>query len=309
MITSVNSNILSNTTVTSLSYIDSLISDASNKGLYYIKLDGLYITEDMILDLKCNYGYEVTTQYNDMGTYPVHTISWTNSNDSFPNYILKYDFSNYDSYSGGTQVRDLFENSNATLYGSPTYNAQYGGTISFNSTSSQYLINNNDLTQYFPGTAPNKSTAFSVVMSINASSNGIILGETSLAGWHNSVIEMVTGTTKFSLWDTGLRTVSSAIATPFNQWNHIVFTYDGVTMRGYVNGQNAGSTTLTRRQPYNDQPTPAPIYYQLAQADNTNAGDGTYGDFTLGRFELLDGNLSALDVAKKYNFHVNRFGA
>jgi hypothetical protein len=79
-------------------------------------------------------------------------------------------------------------------------------------------------------------------------------------------------------------------------------------MRAYVNGIDAGSTTLTRTQPYNNQPTPAPIYYQLAQADGTNSGDGTYGDFTISRFELLDGDLFGLEVARKYEFHRDRFG-
>lgn len=308
MITSARANILSNTSVTSLSHIDSLISDASDKGLFQIKVDGSLFNDDMALDLATNYGYTVELRQSDMGTHPTYTISWESSIDPFPNYILMYDFTNYDSYSGGTAVRDLIGHSNATLSGSPLYSDQFGGTISFNSTSSQYLINNNNLAQYFSGTAPNKSTAFAVVMSINASNNGIILGETSLAGWHNSIIELVGGTLKFSLWDTGLRTITSSVPTPFNQWHHVVLTYDGVTMRAYVNGIDAGSTTLTRTQPYNNQPTPAPIYYQLAQADGTNSGDGTYGDFTISRFELLDGDLFGLEVARKYEFHRDRFG-
>ena len=145
-------------------------------------------------------------------------------------------------------------------------------------------------------------------MSINPSNNGIVLGETSLAGWHNSIIELVDGTLNFSLWDSGLESFESSIATPFNQWHHVVLTYDGFTMRAYVNGQDAGSTTLTRDQPYNSQPTPGPIYYQLGQSDGTNNGDGSYGDFTLSRFELLDGDLSGLEVARKYEFHKDRFG-
>ena len=308
MITSAEANILSHTSVTSLSHIDSLISDASDKGLYQVKVDGAIFNEDMALDLATNYGYTVAVQRFDMGTHPTYTISWESSVDSFPNYILMYDFTNYDSYSGGTAVRDLIGHSNATLHGSPSYSDQYGGTISFNSSSSQYLVNNNNLAQYFSGTAPNKSTAFAAVMSINPSNNGIVLGETSLAGWHNSIIELVGGTLNFSLWDGELISFESSIETPLNQWHHVVLTYDGVTMRAYVNGQDAGSTTLTRDQPYNSQPTPGPIYYQLGQSDGTNNGDGSYGDFTLSRFELLDGDLSGLEVARKYEFHKDRFG-
>jgi hypothetical protein len=313
MISANNAFTSTNTTINSLTYIDTLVADASSKGLYFIEVDGTKFNDDMSNDLYDNYGYNVTKRYFDMGLYPVYTISWNSSGAYFPNYILEYDFSNLDSYpTSGTTVYDLMGHSNGTLGGSPTFNSQYGGTLSFNSTSSQYIINNNNLAQYFAGTAPNKSTSFSAVMSINASNNGILLKETSQAGWHNSVIELVDGTVKFSSWEgsgvgSGLRTMSSTITTPFETWHHIVMTYDGTTMKGYVNGELACSRAITRREPYNDQPTPGAIYYAIGQSDTTNAGDGTYGDFTLGRFELLDGALSANDVSDKYNYHLDRF--
>jgi len=294
----------SDTTRNDLTYINTLVGNATDQGLKYIIVDNKIIDDTMMSDLKLNYGYNVTKQYFDMALYPVYTITWS----YFPNYILEYDFSNFNSYpTSGTTVYDLMGHSNGTLEGSPTFNSQYGGTLSFNSTSSQYIINNNNLAQYFAGTAPNKSTSFSAVMSINASNNGILLKETSQAGWHNSVIELVGGTVKFNLWDSTLRTISSSVATPFNTWHHIVMTYDGTTMKGYVNGQLAGSRAITRTEPYNNQPTPAAIYYAIGQSETTNAGDGTYGDFTLGKFELLDGALSAKDVLHKYNVHLDRF--
>ena len=302
----------SNTDLTrqNLTYINTVISAAMNQGLYNVIVEGKNMDNNMLKDLRENYDFNVGTRYTDMGTYPQYIIDWNTGNieSYYPNYILEYDFANLTSYpTTGSTVFDIYGHSNGTLNGG-TYNSQYGGTWSFNSTGSQYLINNDNLAQYFPGVAPNKSTAFSIVLSINASGNGIIVGETSLAGWHNSVIELVSGTTKFSLWDTSLRTISSTVPTPFNRWNHIVMTYDGTTMKGYVNGQLAGSRAITRTEPYNDQPTPHAIYYQLGQSDTTNAGDGTYGDFTLSRYELLDGALSPLDVLEKYQFHKDRFG-
>ena len=302
----------STSTVKSLSYINTLVTDAANKGLYNITVNGGVMTDDMRRDLIDNYGYKVTVKYNNMGTFPTYVINWASESieSYFPNYIINYDFSNVDSYpTTGTTVYDLAGHSNGTLGGSPTFSAQYGGTLSFNSTSSQYIINNNDLAQYFPGTAPTKSTRFSAVMSINASNNGILLKETSQAGWHNSVIELVAGTVKFNLWDSALRTISSSVATPFNTWHHIIMTYDGTTMKGYVNGQLAGSRAITRTQPYNNQPTPAAIYYAIGQSESTNAGDGTYGDFTLGKFELLDGALTNDAIEEKYAYHTDRFGA
>jgi hypothetical protein len=311
MITATTAKASSDLTRQNLSYIQTLVTNAIGNGQQYIIVDGKNMDDDMANDLADNYDYAVTKKVNDMGMYPQYIIDWTvgQIESYYPNYILQYDFANLTSYSGsGTAVNDLIGHSNGTLHGNPTYYTDYGGVISFNSTNSQYLINNDNLAGYFPGTAPNKSTAFSVVLSINASNNGIIVGETSLGGWHNTILELVGGTVKFSLWDTALRTVSSSVSTPFNQWNHIVATYNGTTMTLYVNGQNAGSRNITRTEPYNSQPTPGAIYYQLGQADITNAGDGTYGDFSLSRYELLDGALSVTDVLNKYQFHKDRFG-
>jgi hypothetical protein len=311
MITATTAKTNSDLTRQNLTYINSLVSNAINNGEQFIIVDAKYMDDNMLKDLKENYNYQVTKRYVDMGTYPQYMIDWIVNDIQvyFPNYILEYDFANLTSYSGsGTNVTDLIGRSNGTLHGNPIFYPDYGGVISFNSTNSQYLIHNDNLAQYFPGSAPNKSTAFSAVLSISASSNGIIMGETSLVGWHNTILELVGGVVKYSLWDTGLRTVSSSVSFPLNTWNHLVATYDGTTMKLYVNGQFAGSRAITRTEPYNDQPTPHGIYYQLGQADTTNAGDGTYGDFSLSRFELLDGALSANEVINKYQFHKDRFG-
>jgi hypothetical protein len=312
MITATAAKASSDLTRQNLSYINTLISDAVSQGLNYIIVEGKNMDDNMLKDIVENYDYKAFKRYpEDMGSYYSYMIDWRTEDIEayFPNYILEYDFANPSSYpTSGSTVYDLIGHSNGTLGGSPTFNTQYGGTLSFNSTSSQYIINNDNLAQYFAGTAPNKSTSFSVVMSINASNNGILLKETSQAGWHNSVIEIVSGTTKFSLWDSSLRTISSSVATPFNTWHHIVMTYDGTTMKGYVNGQLAGSRAITRTEPYNNQPTPAAIYYAIGQSDTTNAGDGTYGDFTLSRFEFLDGALSPTEIGSKYTFHKDRFG-
>ena len=316
MITATDAKASSDLTRQNLSYINTLISDAVSQGLNYIIVEGKNMDDNMLKDIVENYDYKAFKRYpEDMGSYYSYMIDWRTEDIEayFPNYILEYDFTNPSSYSGsGSGVTDLIGHSNATLHNGPTYNSQYGGTISFNSTSSQYLIHNDNISGYFLGTSPSKSTAFSAVLSINASNNGIIIGETNLVGWHNSVLELVGGVVKYSLWEgygvgSGLRTLSSSVSFPLNVWNHLVTTYDGTTMKLYVNGQLAGSRAITRREPYNDSP-PTSIYYQLGQSDITNAGDGTYGDFTLSRFELLDGALSPTEVGSKYQFHKDRFG-
>jgi hypothetical protein len=225
---------------------------------------------------------------------------------SFPNYIFIWDFANTDSYTGNPNVVDI---SGTGVVGT-TYNnpLNENGYIRILGSSSQYVINNSDLSGYFAGSWPNKNTKFSIVMSIYPTGNGIIADETSLNGWHNTILEMVGGTLKFSLWDNALRTVTSSIPTPLNNWYNVVLTYDGTTMKMFVNGQLAGSRAITRTEPYNLNPA-KPIYYAFGLNDSTNSGDGTYGDFYLGRVELLDNALNNDEIGGKYNFHVNRYGA
>jgi len=63
----------------SLSYINTLITGATNNEQYSTIVDGAYIDDTMVVNLVNTYGYEVTKRYNDMGTYPHYLISWTNA--------------------------------------------------------------------------------------------------------------------------------------------------------------------------------------------------------------------------------------
>ena len=79
-------------------------------------------------------------------------------------------------------------------------------------------------------------------------------------------------------------------------------------MIGYINNASVCSKTISRQEPYNLDPAQA-IYYALGAAEATNFGDGGYGDFYLGRVELLDGPLSLSEINEKYNFHVSQYGS
>ena len=116
--------------------------------------------------------------------------------------ILNYDISNTSSYPGsGTTVTDLTGSSNATLYNSPTYTATGGGYLTFNG-SNQYLGTNTALGSKL--NPANSSTVISIFVWVYPIDNGVIvseLGSTSPnTGWHDSQIEMVGGTLRFSVW-------------------------------------------------------------------------------------------------------------
>lgn len=307
MQTASNAKYTSDYSTGSLSYIDTLVGESITKGLFQVTVDGPIMNDEMSTDLIDNYGYTVRKYEDNFGTYPRWVIDWVGA-PYIPNILLTYDFGSLMSYSGsGINVIDTIGNSNATLHNSPSFSTNNGGILNFVGSSSQYLINNNDLSGLFGGTYPNKSTAISAAMWIYPTGNGIILSETSQTGWHNSIIEMVGGTMKFGFWSSGLSSMTSAIATPLNNWYHVVLTYDGTTMKAYINKTLACSKAIGRLEPYNLNPA-LPIYYALGLADTTNFGDGSYGDFKLGQFELLDGALSPAEVDNRFKFYKDRFG-
>jgi hypothetical protein len=60
----------------SLSYINTLVNDATSEGKYMIVVDGQYLNQSMIEDLSENYGYSVTQRNDFMGTNGSYTIRW-----------------------------------------------------------------------------------------------------------------------------------------------------------------------------------------------------------------------------------------
>ena len=239
-------------------------------------------------------------------------VSWLASNNYWTNYvsfvtsglILNYDISNSSSYSGsGTTVTDLQGNSNATLSGSPTYSSSNGGYLTFNSGSNQSLLLNTSLNSVL--SPANTSRVISFFVWVYLTGNGVIVDETSNTGWHDSQIEMVSGTLRFSVWSNGTG-FASTVATPLNAWYYVGLTYDGTTLSAYVNGAAAGTAAYTRSTPYNNGGFA--LKYGIALADGTNLGNGGYGNFRWGAFHVYNTALSGANVLDNYNATKSRFG-
>ena len=224
--------------------------------------------------------------------------------------ILYWDFSNPTSYSGTSTVFDLENNSNGTIMNSPSSGSTGCGTyIDFNGTS-QYIYSDTNLSPLFAGVSPNKSEVTSIFMWIYPEGDGVIVSEVgvanSLLGWHTSIIEMVSGTLKFGLWNgTANSVVTSSIPTPFNNWYYIGMTYDGSTLTAYVDGVSAGNITFNRQAPYNVGSNG--LFYLLAHQDGTNMGDGGFGDYRVGSFEIYTTSLSLGQINNNYNTQKNNY--
>lgn len=78
MQTAEDANTASTTAVTSLSYFDTLISGATEKGLFQIIVEGKYMTPDIINTLSLGYGYAVYELNDGLSTYNRYVIDWTN---------------------------------------------------------------------------------------------------------------------------------------------------------------------------------------------------------------------------------------
>jgi len=216
--------------------------------------------------------------------------------------ILYWNFSDPISYSGTSTVFDLENNSNGTIMNSPLSGDTGCGTfVDFNGTT-QYIYSNTDLSSFFTGVSPNKSEVTSIFMWIYPQGDGVILSEVgvanSLDGWHTSIIEMVSGTLKFGLWNgTANSVVTSSITTPFNNWYYVGMTYNGSTLTAYVNGVSAGNITFNRIAPYNSG---TGLFYLLAHQDTTNMGDGGFGDYRVGSFEVYTTSLNSTQINNNY---------
>ena len=218
--------------------------------------------------------------------------------------ILRYEISDRDSYSGSNTVTDLVSNSNATLVSGPTYSIN--GYLNLDGIDDHVFTNTSLNSKLSPNTS---STIISVFTWIYPQDDGVIIteqGDLSLngSGWHTSIIEIVSGQLKFSVWPL-TQIITSSIPISFNNWYYVGLTYDGLTLRAYVNSQLAGSASFTREAP---NPTNG-LYYAIAANDSTDLDGivlsgpgGTYAKMKLGAFHVYNKALSNQEIFSNYNY-------
>lgn len=198
---------------------------------------------------------------------------------------VRYEVGENSSFSGGTTVTDLMGTANATAYNSPTYVSTGTRYLNLSSSSSNYILTGNI------GATYNQS----VFMWVYPTGNGVLLAELGQAAintsYHDSNIEMVSGTLRFSIWNTP--TIISSVATPLNMWHYVGLTYDGTTLRAYVNGVQAGSVNSARVPPAN-------LHYGIGAVSGTNMGNGGYGNFRFSAFHYYKRALSSTEVKLNY---------
>ena len=212
--------------------------------------------------------------------------------------VADYDVS---SYTSGTTLTDIVSGINATLYNTPTYSSTGGKYLTFNGTN-KYAITDNLASKF----TDNKIT---IMAWIYPTGNGVISSELGVgsptSGWHESIMEITgSNTLRVGFWNgMGITQLSTSIT--LNAWHLVSITYDGTTMKGYLNNVNFGSTNFTRDVPYvysgNGQ------YFAFGLSDATNMGSGAYGNFRLGDYQIFNRAITADEIDRTYNLYAYRY--
>lgn len=215
--------------------------------------------------------------------------------------ILNYDIGSSTVYPGtGTSIYDLSGNAiTGSLVNSPTYSS---GTLTTNGTNS-YILSGDTFSKFI-----NTSVSLEVwVKTVN--DNGVVVTEQGAlpvnSAWHDSQIEIVSGSLKVSVWRGS--TVNLTIGTVTrNVWQHYVMTYNPTTstITGYLNATTSNSATAVTRQ----APNTSKCYYGLGLTDSTSLGDGSYLAATYGSFRVYNKVLSSAEVLQNFNSSKSKYG-
>ncbi len=230
---------------------------------------------------------------------PAGGYRWTESKVT-TNLQADYDVS---SYVSGTTLPDISASpSNATLYNSPLYTSTGGKYLTFNGVNT-YAITGNLSSKI------GSTNIITLLAWVYPTGNGVIASELGApspsSGWHESVIE-ITGnnTLRIGFW-TGSGIVQLNTPITLNAWHLVAITYDGTTMKGYLNNVNFGSVNFQREAAHlyagNGE------YFALGLSDFTNMGHGGYGAFRLGDFQVFNRALTADEIDRTYNLYAYRY--
>lgn len=221
--------------------------------------------------------------------------------------VYYVDAGNPSSYSGsGSTLTDISGQGLgvSTLYNSPTFtSAGQSSYFTFNG-SNQYAFTGDLISAFNP---PSNLPVTLEMWSYAASDNGCLIVEegtsTPDGGWYDSQQEIVSGSVKMRMYNLSVLTAGT-----YNRstWNQTVLTYDGTTVRSYLNTVAGTTTTGSRQAPwqygYNH------LYYGLMVGTATNLGDGSYLAGRWAVFKVYNKALTAAEVTQNYNALRGRYG-
>jgi hypothetical protein len=242
---------------------------------------------------------------NTTGTGNLSLIN-TNNNGSFSmtfaptilttNLQLHLDAGNPTSYPGsGTTWTDIAGSRNFALVNSPTYSTDNGGYISFVPASSQYATSSASLPNlstwsvevwhYYTSTTGGNPCIITELYPGVTSNINYSLGSNSAAGLQSGFFN--------GSWRT-----TTAHSLTINNWYQIVGTYDGATIKLYVNNSLVQSTS------YSGTPISSQGGIRLMRRWDL----GNYWGGRLGVVRIYNADIGAAGVTQNWNAQKSRFG-
>jgi hypothetical protein len=226
---------------------------------------------------------------------------WRWTENEVNDYEHNFDSKNYTS---SRPLSDNVGSKHATLYNGPTYYSSGGKYIYFDG-SNDYAITG-DLSNSFP----NSSEVQTIQLLCYPQDPGVLVSELGVgnasSGWHESVMEITSnGNLRVGFWNgSGISSIGTSIA--MNTWHQITMTYDGSTLRGYLDGVYFGAVTFNRDVPHAYSGNG--LYYCFGKSETTNMGNGTHAQYRFGSFQVYNRVLSSDEISRNWMYISYRYG-
>jgi hypothetical protein len=219
---------------------------------------------------------------------------WLNDNGYWTSYlspVLSLDAANYMS---GAWV-DSVGGKSFTLYNSPTRSTDNGGYFSFNAASAQHAVCSSSL----PDLNTWSVAVWHYYTGTNTGAAPCILTESYPGSTSNINYSLGDNNGGFSagFFDGGWRVTDGYSLTP-NNWYYIVGTYDGATVKLYVNNALVDSVTYTG--------TPISSQGGIRLMKRWDLGD--YWGGRLATVDIYDKAMNTSQISSIYNTTKSRFG-
>ena len=167
---------------------------------------------------------------------------------------LHLDAGNVTSYPGsGSTWTDLIASKAFTLYNSPTYSSSNGGYLNFSPSSSQYADTTTSLSSFSTWTVELWHYYDGTNAGVDAGGAGASLLTEKFTGSPMAINYSIGNDAAIGsptdlqsgFFNGSWRATPSGYSLTANNWYHIVGTYDGSTIKLYVNGSVAQSTSYS----------------------------------------------------------------